>query len=114
MNPGGLAVVVSIGLFLRMLACLELGYRIGRYVSEKTELSHEGTGAIEAAVFTPLGVLLGFTFANGISRLDPRRELIVREANAIGTAYLRLDLLPTTQQPEMPPLFPQYLAARLS
>jgi len=59
MNPGELAVVVSIGLFLGMLACLELGYRIGLYVSEKTELSHEGTGAIEAAVFALLGLLLG-------------------------------------------------------
>jgi putative Ca2+/H+ antiporter (TMEM165/GDT1 family) len=58
MNPGELAVVVSIGLFLGMLACLELGYRIGLYVSEKTELSHEGTGAIEAAVFALLGLLL--------------------------------------------------------
>ena len=114
MNPGELAVVVSIGLFLGMLACLELGYRIGLYVSEKTELSHEGTGAIEAAVFALLGLLLGFTFANGISRLDQRRELIVREANAIGTAYLRLDLLPTSQQPEMRRLFREYLDARLS
>jgi hypothetical protein len=113
MNPAELAVVVSISLFLGMLACLEAGYRLGHYASERTESAHEGTGTIEAAVFALLGLLLGFTFANGISHLDQRRELIVREANAIGTAYLRLDLLPASQQPEMRRLFREYLDTRL-
>jgi hypothetical protein len=113
MKPAELAVVVSIGLFLGMLVSLEAGYRIGRYAAGKTESSHEGTGTIEAAVFALLGLLLGFTFANGISHLDQRRELIVREANAIGTAYLRLDLLPTSQQPDIRRLFREYLDTRL-
>src|SRR6266567_2591681 len=104
MNPVGLAVGVSIALFVGMLLCLEAGYRIGGYAKRRTESSHEGTGTIEAAVFALLGLLLGFTFANGISHLDQRRELIVREANAVGTAYLRLDL-PANQQAEMRRLF---------
>src|SRR6266478_8240607 len=113
MNPGQLAVVISICLFFGMAICLEVGYRMGSYVAKKTEAAHEGTGTIEAAVFALLGLLLGFTFANGISHLDQRRELIVREANAIGTAYLRLDLLPTPQQAEMRRLFREYLETRL-
>ncbi len=113
MDSAELAIVASIGLFLGMLACLEVGYRFGGYASEKTESSHQGTGTIEAAVFALLGLLLGFTFAHGISHLDQRRELIVREANAIGTAYLRLDLLPANQQPEMRRLFREYLDTRL-
>ncbi len=113
MNPVGLAVGVSIALFVGMLLCLEAGYRIGRYAARRTASSHEGTGPIEAAVFALLGLLLGFTFANGISHLDQRRELIVREANAVGTAYLRLDLLPANQQAEMRRLFREYLDARL-
>ena len=40
---------------------------------------------MEAAVFAPLGLLRGFSFAGGTSRPDARRELIVQEANAIGT-----------------------------
>jgi hypothetical protein len=43
-----------------------------------------------------------------------RRALIVQEANAIGTAYLRLDILPPAEQPGMRQLFCQYLDARLS
>jgi hypothetical protein len=114
MNPAEWAVALSIGLFVGMLACLEVGYRIGRHNSaQHPELAHEGTGTIEAAVFALLGLLLAFTFAGGTSRLDTRRQLIVQEANAIGTAYLRLDLLPANDQPDMRRLFREYLDARL-
>jgi hypothetical protein len=113
MDPGELAIAVALCLFVGMLVCLELGYRLGRYAIEKTASSYEGTGTIEAAVFALLGLLLGFTFANGISHLDKRRELIVQEANSIATAYLRLDLLPANRQPEMRHLFRQYLDTRL-
>jgi hypothetical protein len=114
MNPAQLAVAISIALFFGMVLCLEAGYRIGRYASRKIETAHEGTSTIQAAVFALLGLLLGFTFANGISHLDQRRVLIIQESNAIGTAYLRLDLLPATQQPEMRHLFRRYLDSRLS
>jgi hypothetical protein len=114
MNSTQQAAWLSIGLFFGMVVCLELGYRIGLYSSEKNESSHAGTGTVEAAVFALLGLLLGFTFANGISHLDQRRELIVKEANAIGTAYLRLDLLPVDVQPDIRRLFREYLDARLS
>jgi hypothetical protein len=49
----------------------------------------------------------------GTSRLDTKRHLVVQEANAIGTAYLRLDELPLDQQPEMCRLFRECLDARL-
>jgi hypothetical protein len=113
MDPAELAAIVSVSLFLGMLVCLEVGYRIGSYASRKNEAAHEGTGTIGAAIFALLGLLLGFTFANGISHLDQRRELIVHEANTIGTAYLRLDLLPASQQTEMRRLFREYLDSRL-
>jgi hypothetical protein len=57
-------------------------------------------------------LLLGFAFAGATSRLDTRRELIIREANAIGTAYLRLDLVPAADQPSLRALFRDYLDAR--
>jgi hypothetical protein len=60
-----------------------------------------------------LGLLLGLSFAGGTVRLDTRRQLIVQEANAVGTAYLRVDLLPPSEQPAMRNLFEQYLDARI-
>jgi len=114
MNPLASAIAWSTALFFAILACIEVGYRIGdRSCKRHPELSHEGLGAIEAAVFALLGLLLGFSFAGATSHLAARRQLIVQEANAIGTAYLRLDLLPAAEQPEMRGMFRQYLDARL-
>ncbi|MBC7927657.1 MAG: DUF4239 domain-containing protein, partial [Bryobacteraceae bacterium] len=113
MNPATWAIAVAVGLFLGVLACLELGYRLARRQTEQPELAQEGIGAIEAAVFALLGLLLGFSFAGGTTRLDSRRQLIVQEANAIGTAYLRLDLLGAADQPDMRGLFREYLEKRL-
>jgi len=114
MNPTHWSILASIGLFVGLLACLEIGYRIGRYNSCKySAAAHEGIGVIEAAVFALLGLLLGFSFAGGTSRLETNRQLVIQEANAIGTAYLRLDELPANEQPEMRRLFRDYLDARL-
>lgn len=46
--------------------------------------------------------------------MDARRQLIIGEANAIGTAYLRLDELPASDQPEMRHLFREYVDARVA
>jgi hypothetical protein len=114
MTPVQTALAWSVGLFVGMLICLEAGYRIGSWgVERHKELEHEGTGTIEAAVFALLGLLLAFTFGGAMSRLESRRALIVQEANAIGTAYLRLDILPAAEQPGMRELFREYLDARL-
>jgi hypothetical protein len=114
-NPYGLAALALLfGLFIGILACLELGYRIGRKNFGKThELTYEGTGTIEASLLALLGLLLGFSFASAMSRLETRHQLIVQEANAIGTAYLRLDLLPSNDQPEIRRVFRGYLDARI-
>ena len=113
MSPAQLAAVLSVSLFAGMLVCLELGYRLGRPNREHPDLAHQGIGSIEAAVFALLGLLLGFSFAGGTSRLDTRRQLIIDEANAIGTAYLRLDTLAANDQPAMRRLFREYLNSRL-
>ena len=100
-------------LWLGMLLLLEIGRRIG--VRHK-ESEHAGTGfgAIEGAVFGLLGLLLAFTFSGAAERFDARRALIVEETNDIGTAYLRLNLLPQEAQPELRDLFRQYVDARLA
>jgi hypothetical protein len=58
-------------------------------------------------------LLLGFTFSGATSRFEAHRQLVVKEANAISTAYLRLDELPAPSQTEMRRLFRDYLDARL-
>lgn len=108
------SLLPSLFLFLAMLVAAEVGVRLGRIRAAKDpEGSYVGVGAIEGAVLALLGLILAFTFSGASSRLDTRRQLIVQEANAIGTAYLRLDLLPPNEQPDVRQLFRKYLDARL-
>jgi hypothetical protein len=108
-----MVLVLFSGLFAGILISLEVGYRIGRRSSKRNpERGFEGVGAMEAAIFSLLGLLLAFSFSGATSRFDARRQLIVQEANAIATAYQRLDLAPT-DQPELHHLFREYLDARL-
>lgn len=65
-------------------------------------------------MFALMGLLIAFTFSGAATRFDTRRQLIVEEANSIGTAWLRLDLLPSGAQPELRDLFRRYLDARLA
>lgn len=107
------AAALSVGLFFGMLLCLEGGFRLGLRHGSAAADAHEGIGVIEAAIFALLGLLLGFAFGGAMSRLDGRRDLIVHETNAIGTAYLRLDLLSAVDQPVLRHLFRDYLRARI-
>jgi hypothetical protein len=65
-------------------------------------------------VFGLLGLILAFTFSGAAGRFDARRQLIAQEANAIGTAWLRLEVLPDEDQPAIQDLFRRHLDARLS
>ena len=103
---------ISSLLLAGMIACLEGGYRLG--LRQLAAVRYRNLGAIETAIFALLGLLLGFAFAGATSRFDARRDLVVSEANAIGTAYLRLDLLPSASQPELRRLFRDYLDARVN
>ena len=105
----------SISLFLGMLVCLEIGRRIGKArFARDPDGADKGVSAIEGAVFALFGLLLAFTFSGAATRFDHRRDLITQEANSIGTAYLRIDLLPAKTQPPLRALYREYVAARLA
>lgn len=111
----GIGMLLVGGLFVGMLLMLELGRRAWLWRSAKeTEASKPGRGSVEGATFALLGLLIAFTFSGAASRFDTRRELIVQEANDIGTAYLRLDLLPPTPRTVLQEKFRRYLDARLA
>jgi hypothetical protein len=108
-----IAALSTVCLFFGMLIFSEIGRRIGiARLARDPEGLTKGVGAAEGAVFGLLGLLLAFTFSGAASRFEDRRHLIVTEANAIGTAYLRIDLLPGDAQPEMKELFRRYLDVR--
>ena len=102
-------------LLLAILVFVEIGRRLGiaRLLRDPEGLA-KGSGAAEAAVFGLLGLLIAFTFSGAAARFEARRHLIGNETNAIGTAYLRIDLLPPATQPEVRALFGRYLDNRLA
>jgi hypothetical protein len=111
----GFGPLICFGLFLGMLAMLELGRRLGvRRLALDPEGARASTGAVDGAVFALLGLLIAFTFSGAASRFDERRELVVQEANDVGTAWLRIGLLPETAQPAVRELFRRYLDSRIA
>ena len=108
------AAATIVCMFGSILLLLEIGRRIGiRRRALDPDGATAGLGAVEGAIFGLMGLLLAFTFSGAASRFDSRRHLIVEESNAIGTAYLRLDLLPAAAQPKLRDDFRQYLDARI-
>jgi hypothetical protein len=108
------SVLVVGGLIAGILLSLELGHRIGIRGRSRNPASLPAVHpTVEASILGLMGILIGFTFYGAASRFDIRRNLIVREANAIGTAYLRLDLLPPDAQPLIRKRFREYLHSRM-
>ena len=101
-------------LFLALLGMIELGRRLGINRRARHGAVGEGLGAVEGAVFGLLGLLIAFTFSGAASRFDARRGLIVEEANDIGTAWLRIDVLPAEAQPALRDKFREYTDARIA
>jgi len=109
------ASLVAAALFVGMLVLLEMGRRIGARRAERDpEKATAGLSAVDGAVFGLMGLLVAFSFSGAAARFDARRHLIVEETNDIGTAYLRLDLLPASAQPALRESFRRYVDARLA
>jgi hypothetical protein len=102
-------------LFATMLAFVELGRRFGAYrIARDPDGARAGVGVVEGSVFGLLALLIGFVFSGAASRFDARRQLLFDEVNAVGTAYMRVDVLPAPAQPAVRDGFRRYMDARLA
>jgi hypothetical protein len=89
-----LSLPIALVLFALIVLSLRYGWHVGRRrLATLGENANEGVGAVEGAIFAMMGLLLAFSFTGAAGRFEQRRDLIVQETNAIGTAWLRLDLL---------------------
>jgi len=108
------SAVFALAMFVGMLACAEVGRRAARRrAAHDPDGAWHGTGVVDGAIFGLFGLVIAFTFSGAASRFDARRNLIVEEVNAIGTAYLRLDILPVEAQPGLRDSFRRYLDSRI-
>jgi hypothetical protein len=94
---------------------LVLGQRLGRRsLAQEADVARSRLTGVETAIFGLMGLMIAFTFSGAAARYELRRQLTVEEANAIGTAYLRLDLLPAASQPALRDRFRRYVTARIA
>lgn len=109
-----LPLSVLAGLLVGILACLEIGWRIGKKHLASGNVSMQGVSAMDGAVFALLGLFIAFTFSAAVARFETRRHVVVEESNAIGTAWLRLDMLPPDIQLPVRDLFLRYTDTRIA
>ena len=104
--------VMALLFLCAMVVVCEIGYRMGRR-SGMQEKTRALLPTIATSILAILGLLLGFTMSMSVSRYDARRRLVLEEANAIDTAYLRAQALRPPESTELQGLLRQYAAVRL-
>jgi len=104
---------VFIFILLVVLLSVEFGYRLGKYRRSRREEEKEAPlGTMVGATLGLFAFILAFTFGLAANRFDTRRQLLLDEANAIGTTYLRAGMLPERGQ-QIRDLLRDYVGARL-
>jgi len=107
-----LIFVVFFGAIL--IAASEAGFRLARKAeSRSAENAKSQLGAVEGGILALLGLLLGFTMSMAVTRFEVRKQLVLDEANAIQTSYLRTRLIPAPDSTEIANLLREYVVVRL-
>jgi len=105
---------LMVALLIGNLLLEECGFRLGRLRARRMNKESDATvGAIVAAQLGLLAFLLAFSFGIVASRFDLRWQVLVNEANAIGTTYLRASMLPDAQGASIRHLLREYTDVRL-
>ena len=105
--------LVGLALFLVMLLSAQGGAALRKRLARPTGDAEAAEGYLLSATLALLGLLIAFTFSLAISRFDARRQLVVNEANAIGTAWLRAGLASSPQDDALQRAIARYTDVRL-
>lgn len=106
-------LVVFVLAFIMMAIAARAGAALRTRKPPMEGAMREDFGVILAATLTLLGLIIGFTFSMAVSRYDQRKNLEEEEANAIGTSYLRADLLPAAEAAKVRTLLKSYIEERV-
>ncbi len=109
------SVAIASTLFVVIIIFNEIGFQAGRFIQARTDDEVKSlTGSIQASILGLLALLLGFTFSMSMQRYDSRSMALIDEANAIGTAILRVQLLPVQFQSDADQLLREYVELRIA
>jgi hypothetical protein len=102
-------------LFLLLAIAGECGFRLERWRTARRtapEPERSGISTVTASMFALLAFTLGLTISFAQSRFEARRDLVVQEANSIGTAWLRARLVGDQEGPAIAALIEDYAKVR--
>jgi hypothetical protein len=107
-------VVLALACFVVLWLCGQLGFYLRRHrKAELEDPQRDDFNLILGATLTLMGLIIGFTFSMAISRYDQRKNLEENEANAIGTEYVRAQLLSAADAAPIRQLLREYAGERI-
>jgi len=106
-------LLVLVGSLALFGASAWLGFRLHSRQATRTGAEDSEFTFVLGGALTLLGLLAGFTFSMAVGRYDQRKNLEEAEANAIGTQYVRLDLLPGSDAAHLRELLLRYVDQRV-
>jgi hypothetical protein len=106
--------VIGLALLVAMLVSLQIGRRYGEHDRRTLGEINEEAFNLSGAALGLLALLLAFTYSVASTHFDLRKSLVLKEANAIGTAWLRSDFAPEAQRRELRDLLREYVDLRVN
>jgi hypothetical protein len=108
---------MPIVVFVISLVVLWLSVQVGGFLARRTrqlaEDERQDLNLVTSSSLTMLALIIGFSFSMAVTRYDQRKNYEEEEANAIGTEYVRTDLLPAAEAAKVKQLLTQYTDQRL-
>jgi hypothetical protein len=105
-------LLVTMGLVAGVVAAHEIGFQLGSLARSADEPFDRQVGLVRTSTAALVAFLIGFAFSGAASRFIDRLDIVVKEANALGTAYLRADTLAEPQRGELKAALREYTADR--
>lgn len=102
--------------FVLAFILLSVSVWIGKFIGQRRELEGaalEDFRVVQAATLTLLGLIIGFTFSMALTRYDQRKNYEEAEANAIGTEFVRAELMPPNDASKTKALLREYVEQRV-
>ena len=108
------ALLVAMGLVAGVVAAHEIGFRLGSLTRSVDQPFDRQVGLVRTSTAALVAFLIGFAFSGAASRFINRQDLIVTEANALGTANLRADTIAEPQRGELKAALKEYASDRVT
>jgi hypothetical protein len=107
-------LLVALGLIAGVVAAHEIGFWLGALTRSTDEPFDRQVALVRTSTAALVAFLIGFAFSGAASRFIDRLDIIVKEANALGTAYLRADTIAEPQRGELKAALKEYTADRVT